>query len=206
MFSFDDGTVDDLRIAELLDKYDLYGIFYFTAWPETHNEKKGRQSLNAQQRAEIAKRFEIGSHTVTHALLTRINLDKATYEIKESKRLLEEEFDINITSFCYPRGYANADLQKIVEEAGYTNARSTLVGYIHRSENPFFEQTTVHLAPRKEYGGQKWIDYALKLLDEAIKTPDSVYHAWAHSWELSEHDGWYDLEKLLKRVNETPHS
>lgn len=206
MWSFDDGTIDDLRAAELLDKYDQYGIFYFTVMPHTHNEKKGRPSLSPKDRRDIAKRFEIGSHTCTHPLLTRIEPRKAKQEIEDSKYMLEQEFDINITSFAYPRGYANPEIQTAVKDAGYSNARSTLVGYIHPSENPFFTQTTVHMADRKEYGGHKWLDYATNLLEEAIKTPESVYHVWGHSYEITEQDGWHDFEELLKRVNESTHT
>lgn len=206
--SFDDGTVDDLRIAELVEKYDIYAIFYFPVHSQLVNEPKGRQSLNSSQRKEIAINHEIGSHTVNHPLLTRIPIKQAYDEIFLSKQLLEEEFDTNITTFAYPRGYANPEIQNLVKEAGYQNARGVNVGYIHESENQFYTQPSVHVAcQRKEYGGQKWLDYALNLLEEAIRTPDSVYHLFGHSWEISQNDGWHDLEELLKRVShENSHS
>lgn len=201
ILSCDDGTVEDLRIAELAEKYNIYTIFYWPSAPKLVNEPKGRTSLTPSQRKEIALNHEVGSHTISHPLLTRVPLAQAFTEIFKSKEMLEEELDTNITSFCYPRGYANPELQQMVKEAGYTNARGVTVGYIHESENPFYTQTTVHCAPRKEYGGQTWLEYATNLLKEAINTPDSVYHIWGHSWELTELDGWHDLEDLLKRIH-----
>lgn len=205
--SWDDGTIQDIRIAELCGKYDLEAIFYFPVYPERVNEVKGRQSLTKGQRQAIALDNEIGSHTLTHPLLTRIPETAANHEIVVSKEMLEDEFGKPVKSFCYPRGYANAKIQRHVEEAGYTNARSTLVGYIHKSENPFFEQTTVHVGcDRKEYGGVPWLEYGLNLLDEAVRTPGSVYSIFGHSWELEQNSGWFDLEILLKAVHGNTHS
>lgn len=199
--SFDDGTVEDLKVAELLKKYNLDAIFYFPAKPNYVNEPHGRVSLNDHQRQLIAKYFEIGSHTVTHPLLTRVDEAKADAEIRLSKTLLENEFEREITSFCYPRGYANPAIQQMVIKAEYTNARSTLVGYIHESENPFFEQTTVHVGcNRNEYGGQSWFEYALRLLADAKATKDSVYHLWGHSWEIEKNQAWEQFELLLSEV------
>lgn len=205
--SFDDGTVEDLRVADLLNKYEIPAIFYFPVYPEVVNERHGRKSLNNEQRHEVANLFEIGSHTLTHPLLTRVATSLAAHEIEVSRKLLQEEFGQDINSFCYPRGYSNPELQMMVKLAGYTSARSTLVGHIHESENPYFIQTTVHVAcNRKEYGGMQWLDYAKKMLDEAIKTPGSIYYLFGHSWEINQNEGWHDFEDLLKDINENTSS
>jgi peptidoglycan/xylan/chitin deacetylase (PgdA/CDA1 family) len=170
--------------------------------PNVSNEIKGRQSLSSAQMEYIAKDFEIGSHTISHRLLTRIPIDDARYEIVDSRKILQDKYSQKIESFSYPRGYANPDLQKIVQETGYTNARSTLVGYIHESENQFFEQTTVHAGnDRKEYGGKSWYEYALYMLDVAAETPNSVYHVWGHGWELANYpNGLAQFESLLSEI------
>lgn len=196
--SFDDGTAQDIRIAELMTEFDIETIFY---WPvNTHltNEIHGRTSLTDKQMNEIAKYFEVGSHTVTHPLLTRIDFESARKEIFESRIILQNKFSQNIDSFCYPRGYSNPAVQEAVIEAGYTNARSTLVGYVHESENPYFIQTAVHVAcDRKEYAGMNWFDYGMKLLEIARKIPDSVFHLWGHSWEIDKNSTWNLFELFL---------
>lgn len=204
--SFDDGAADDIRLAELLDKHKFDAIFYLPSrWGSVNNWGR-RQPLSHSQAKDIARRFEIGSHGTNHALLTRIPEDLARDEIFTSKRELEEFFGKPVTKFCYARGYANPEIQQMVKEAGYESARSTVVGYLHESENPYFEQTTVHVGyDRKEYAGLSWFEYAMKMLNEAVKTPDSVYHLWGHSWEISEYDGWYDLDILLKEVRNVRH-
>lgn len=199
--SFDDATVDDLKAADLMAKYEIETIFYWPVMPEIVNEPKGRTSLSEQEQIIIANQFEIGSHTITHPLLTRIPLVQAETEIRVSRGALQQKFNQEINSFCYPRGYANPALQQVVVESGYSNARSTLVGYVHQSENQFFEQTAVHIScDRKEYAGLDWYEYAMKLLDIARVIPDSVFHIFGHSWEIDEHDDWDRFENFLQEL------
>lgn len=199
--SFDDATIQDVRVAELMKKYQIETIFYWPAKPEMCNEPNGRTSLSTDQMLEISKDFEIGSHTITHPLLTRIAPEEAETEIVESKRLLEQMLDQPINSFCYPRGYSNPAIQEMVVNAGYDNARSTLVGYVHETENRFFEQTAVHVAcDRKEYAGLDWFDYGIKLFEIAKKVPDSLFHIWGHSWEIDKNNQWDRFEQFLKAI------
>lgn len=203
--SFDDGTVEDMVLADILVKHGLeeYTTLFWPVMGSVANEPKGRTSLSNDQMNDLASLFKIGSHTVTHRLLTRIPLEEARTEIVESKRLLEERFGQNIDKFCYPRGYANPDIQKIVQEAGYVSARGVGVGYVHGSENPYYEQTTVHVGcDRKEYGGKSWFDYAMYMLDLASNTANAVYNLWGHSYEIASYPGGFEkLEALLNEVS-----
>lgn len=69
----------------------------------------------------------IGSHTLTHPLLTEIAAEEARYEIVESKRKLEEKLNTQIEIFAYPFGDFESHNEKIrsyVKEAGYLSACS----------------------------------------------------------------------------------
>lgn len=199
--SWDDGTVQDSIIAELLIEYGFSNsIFYFPVMPSVVNESKGRTSLTSSQALDIASKFEIGGHTITHPLLTRIPIEQAKPEVIDSRKMLQDKFNQNIDSFAYPRGYANPEIQILVKEAGYTNARSTLVGYIHPSENVYFEQTAVHVGcDRKEYAGLNWLEYAKKMYNIYKQTPNSVYHLWGHGFEI---DNYPNGIKMLKELFE----
>lgn len=190
--SFDDGSAEDVTISAIMRKYDIETIFYFPAYPLKVNEPFGRMSLDHTQRQRIADHHEIGSHTLTHQLLTRVDKAVAWQEIYESRNRLEEEFQKPIKAFCYPRGYANAELQKMVQDAGYKHARGVTVGYLDIPENPFYEQTTVHVGcDRKEYGGRGWYRYALDMIDQSQE--DSIYHLWGHGWEIAKNQHNFDL-------------
>lgn len=204
-FSFDDASLEDLQVAELIIKYGFEDrtTFFFPAMPSLVNEYKGRISLNDKQQQGIAEIFEIGSHTMTHQLLTRIPLEEAWKEIRDSRVLLKQKFSQDINQFCYPRGYSNPEIQSLVVKAGYESARSTLVGYIHETENRYFQQTTVHVGcDRKEYGGKNWFNYSLHMLELAKHTKNSVFHAWGHGYEIKENGAMKDFEELLRIMSD----
>lgn len=203
--SFDDASLEDMDIAETILKHGLEfnTVFFFPVMPALCNEFKGRKSLSPEQMFDIASKFEIGSHTISHRLLTRIPLDEAKTEIYDSKKILKERFNQPIKQFCYPRGYANPDIQNLVKKAGYASARGVGVGYIHESENQFMQQTTVHVGfDRKEYGGKNWFDYGKYLIAEAKKEKNSVVNLWGHGYELASYPNGLKLfDELLGELN-----
>lgn len=204
--SFDDGAKEDLRLADLMTKYGIQDvIFYVPAEWQTHNLALGREPLSLKDLNNLADVFDVGSHTITHPLLTRIPLHEAIYEIVESKALLEQLLGMGIDSFCYPRGYANPELKELVR-GNYESARNTLVGNLEEPADRVWESTTVHAGGkrRKEYEGKTWLGEGLRLLKEAIAMSEEgkepVYHIFGHSWELTREQGWDDLEILLKEI------
>lgn len=206
--SFDDGAKEDLRIAELMDKYSIKDVTFYipSDWYFT-NEIEKREPLNESDVLQLHKNYKVGSHTVTHPMLTRVPFWDAQIEITESKDQLENLLQDEVDSFCYPRGYANDKIRDEVKKH-YKTARNTLVGSVTKSEDPIWQSTSVHVAGnrRKEYEGTTWLKEGFRLLDEAARTKDSVFHFWGHSHEISKHDGWYDFEQLLKRIDEVTHT
>lgn len=80
---------------------------------------------------------EIGSHTINHPDLTSLTPEQAKYQIQESKNYFEKNFNITITSFCYPYGFYNNSLFPFLEEAGYKTAVTTKQGVFYSNENKF---------------------------------------------------------------------
>jgi peptidoglycan/xylan/chitin deacetylase (PgdA/CDA1 family) len=187
--SWDDGRKQDMRLADLLRKYDLPAIFYIPVQT---------RELATYQIQEIAKDFEIGGHTVSHAHLNLVSLEDAKVEIEVSKKWLEDLIGKEVTSFCYPRGRYNNDVKKLVKEAGFKEARTTKVLYVD-SEDPFETRTSVHIYNRNEYGDDGWMRVAIDMMHKA-KEEGGIFHVWGHSWEIDKYDWWNALEELFKII------
>ncbi len=72
--------------------------------------------------------IEIGSHTLTHANLNKLDDESCLKELTDSKQQLEELTGRTVTSFAYPFGiYSDRDV-KFVKQAGYLNAVTTSEG------------------------------------------------------------------------------
>lgn len=84
---------------------------------------------------------DFGSHTCSHAILSRLNDDELKYEIVQSKSRIEENISSPIDFFCYPNGTPDDfDVRavKLLEEASYAAAVTTVPGYNYTAnQDPF---------------------------------------------------------------------
>ena len=72
---------------------------------------------------------EIGSHTVSHPNLARIDRSEVAFELEESKREIERRISRKIISFSYPYGRPSETVIGCVREAGYEVAVSGTQGW-----------------------------------------------------------------------------
>lgn len=205
--SWDDGTIEDLRLADLCEKHGIKTTFYWPVDIDGYAASKGLIPLPKEFRQRVTDRFGIGSHTITHALLTRVKPEVAQKEILKSKAILEDLYGMEVSKFCYPRGYANNEIRQMVKEAGYTEARNTLVGNLYPPEDPLWVSPTLHVGcDRNEYAGKSWLDYGISLLERARSLPkeaDIRFHIWGHGAEIERNRAWDRLDYFLGQLNDT---
>ena len=87
-------------------------------------------------REMAASGIDIGSHTVTHPILTHVDRETLTRELRESRSRLEQMLDREVTSFCYPNGDHNRHVRNAVANAGYRLAVTTECGLNDRTTDP----------------------------------------------------------------------
>lgn len=74
--------------------------------------------------------IEIGSHTMNHPILSRIDQTRLVEEVCTPKKILEDKLGRGITSFCYPNSAPGDITDKVVEtvqKAGYSGAVLALI-------------------------------------------------------------------------------
>jgi peptidoglycan/xylan/chitin deacetylase (PgdA/CDA1 family) len=120
---------------------DGYEDFYAAAWPvlRAHGFKAvsyvvpgflGRKNyMTPVQVAELDRvGVEIGSHTVHHVDLTRLDPTTLQIELQASRGYLEQLLGHPVLDFCYPSGRFNAKVEAAVAAAGYQSATTELPG------------------------------------------------------------------------------
>lgn len=174
--SVDDGCASDVRLAELCERFNIKLIIYLPAEWKTYAKLKGFTPLSVKQAQELAYKHEIGSHTITHPLLTGIRTSEAEYEIQMSKILLQSRFGRPVLKFAPPRGYINNYLLNYAKQF-YNEIRLT------RGEN------LVHIHPDSGANNNRdWRDCI----------NDNTKELWCHSWELDKFNLWKELEEFLE--------
>ena len=81
--------------------------------------------------------MEIGSHTRSHADLTRIDDDAARDEIGGSRMELEGRLGCEVRHFCYPYGRFDPKHSQMAQQAGYRTATTMRRGRTHAGDDPF---------------------------------------------------------------------
>ena len=76
--------------------------------------------------------LEIGSHTLTHPILTKVNQNRLDRELNESRSRLEFMLGHRVEQFCYPNGAYDARVDQAVAAAGYRCVVTTKRGMNNR--------------------------------------------------------------------------
>lgn len=141
--TFDDGYLDNLENAyPILEKYQAKATIYvvidrhdrdWSTYKKAHHnsgELAREPKLNDEQVRLLANSglVEIGSHTMTHANLDKLDDAQCLHELSDSKQQLESLIEQPVTSFAYPFGiYSERDVH-LALQAGYSNAVTTKEG------------------------------------------------------------------------------
>lgn len=85
-----------------------------------------------QLRSLRAQGMDVGAHTVTHPILTRLGADAAFEEMRRSKREIERILGESVRLFAYPNGVPGQDYARdhaaMARECGFDAAVSTAWG------------------------------------------------------------------------------
>jgi Polysaccharide deacetylase len=216
--SVDDGHPSDIKTADLLRQLGFRATFYV---PATNHDQP---ILTKSQLRLLAEDFEVGSHTFSHVALPTLPLDRARQEIADGKRWLEDVLGAPVRSFCYPLGRFNRRIVRLVAEAGFDGARTTMNHIVDWPADPFTCATTTqafshsrtvsvrHAARERNWRGL--VNYGLifhaavpwtQHFDVAagyVARHGGVVHLWLHSWELDETRQWDQLVRALRQVRD----
>ncbi len=84
----------------------------------------------------------VGSHTLSHPILTKLSRQEIESEILESRRCLEQRLDRKVDLFCYPNGAYDRRAYQLVQKT-YRAAVTTETGVINGTEG-----LDIHRLPR----------------------------------------------------------
>jgi peptidoglycan-N-acetylglucosamine deacetylase len=219
--SWDDGHHIDLRLADRLAAHALKGTFYVAL------NHPGQKDIDDDEiRVLHANGMEIGSHTLTHRLLSGRAAEEVRYEFKESKARLEDIVGAPVVSISYPEGAFTTTICAALAETGYALGRTTMAFRTAAAFDParmpisvdFRRASRVALARHalrdaNIAGLADWLRLAHmetdpvrlgRLLFDAALARGGIFHVNARSWEIEGNHLWDDLEALLSYVANRP--
>jgi len=198
--SVDDGSSNDMMLADMLGRYRIPTVFYIPIKTRDLQDVQIRRLAGTEPNCKWCEEhkglFEVGAHTMTHPEDLKLLSDKELREeITGSKKALEMLVMKEVSKFCYPSGRYNDRVKQIVKEAGFKEARTVKPFCIDFSKDPFETHPTIHIHPEKQhYGKRTWHDWAKEKFEEVI-VEGGRFELWGHSYEIFD---LYHQEEFLE--------
>jgi len=214
--SWDDGFDLDLRISELLEKYNMKGTFYIPIRNAEHSVMSAT-TLNV-----LSTYNEIGGHTVNHIYLNTLGKVDAQYEISGCKAILEQKLGKKVDAFCFPGGKFSLRDIHLLQESGFLFGRTTRLLHTSLNEHPILLDTSVQVYNHRSvkltahclknafllpilqylffYKENKNFFKLADVLINRIMITGGIFHLWGHSWEIEQYGLWNEFEMVLKML------
>lgn len=205
-FSYDDAVTQDIRLIELLNKYNLKCTF------NLNSELLGTKGMLMREGLRIAhykiypddvksiyQGHEVAAHTLTHPHLPPLDTAEVIRQVEQDRLNLSEMVGYEVVGMAYPGGGVNNDdrvAEIIKNNTGVKYSRTiTCNNSFDIQDNLYrFNPTAYHLDFDDMMKlGQKFID----------NTPDKpqIFYIWGHSYEMDYRpDYWIKLEEFFKLI------
>lgn len=135
ILTFDDGYEDFyLHAFPILKKYQMKATIYIIY---NFIGRKGFMTKDEIQELLDSGLIEVGSHTLDHLYLSKTPVKEAHKQIFDSKKNLEDMFNIKIETFAYPVGAFDKQVVDMTKEASYSAAVSVMPGIVQSKDNMF---------------------------------------------------------------------
>lgn len=205
-FSYDDGVTQDIRLVELLNKYNLKSTFNLNS--ELLNNKgvlirEGKRishyKIHPDDVKSIYEGHEIAVHTLTHTNLTTLNDAEVIRQTEQDRLNLSELAGYEVVGMAYPCGGVNND-DRVAEilktSTGVKYSRTITCNSSFDLQNNLyrFNPTAFHLD----------FDNLMKLSEDFINLNSDkpqIFYIWGHSYEMDYYpDYWIKLEEFFKLI------
>lgn len=206
-FSYDDGVVQDFRLAELFDKYGLKGTFNF------NGESPWRRNFTKEEIEEhfLSKGHEIAVHGAKHRANGNLRPIEGIRDVLDCRLYLEEKCDTIIRGMAYPDSGINQmgnfgtyeSIKNYLTELDIAYARA-----LGKDNNTFTLPQDFHAwMPTAHHNNGKVFEYIDEFLN--LDTSMNTYHArrvprlfylWGHSYEFDRDNNWDRIEEICKKL------
>lgn len=206
--SYDDGTVHDIRFAEILNAYGLKCTFnlvgYRVATEECLTHAFIRENI-------LGKGHEIANHGYFHRAMDTLRPIEAIRDTLDSRLTLEKTFGIIVRGMAFPDRTVNRHQKPELYKAVKSYLEDLDIAYVRCSggiENDTFmlpedfhnwEVTAHHNNPRLMEYADKFLEIDVDAQYRSRRMP-RVFFMYGHSFEFDRDQNWDYLEAVCQKL------
>lgn len=205
-FSYDDGVTQDIRLVEILNRYNLKATFNLNSellGKDGSLDILGKRILHNKiqphEITEVYKGHEIAVHTLTHPDMTEMPADEVIRQVEQDRLNLSELSGVEVIGMAYPgkQPNYNSRIAQIIEDStGVKYARTTICSNDFSPQRDLYEfhPSVFHRDWERLYNlAEKFIEFEPK--------NEKIFYIWGHSYEFDINDEWDDFEKFCKFIS-----
>lgn len=207
-FSYDDGSKDDVRFLDVINKYNLKCTFNLVGELVESEERLTKDYIKENI---LAKGHEIAVHGYYHRAQNKIRPIEGIRDILDCRILLEREFGIIVRGMAFPDTAVNRfqepeafkRVKKYIEDLDIAYVRSA------GGDNDKFKlpdewynwmPTAHHDNPQIFEYMEKFINLDVSKLYISMRTP-KLFYVWGHSFEFERNQNWEHLDEICQKIS-----
>ena len=208
-FSYDDGVTQDIRLIELLNKYNLKCTF------NLNSNLLGKNNILHFQGKRISQYrialpdvkyvydgHEVAVHTLNHPILPQLEEEEIIYQIEEDRKNLETIVGYDVVGMAYPGGkvspYHDDRVAQIIK-------KNTKIKYCRTTDTTgnFAPQENLYRFNPTDYhrNWERMMELGKQFVEMKTDIPQ-VFYIWGHSYEMDfEQQNWIKLESFFEMIS-----
>jgi len=209
-FSYDDGVVEDIRLAEIFNKYNMRGTFNINSNALTDSPSERKLGADKLREHLLDRGHEIAVHGDTHLASGAGRPIECIRDALVCREKLENIFGMIIRGMAYPdsgiRNFHNCNdyetVKKSLESLDIVYSR-TLGGDNNSFKLPEDWHAWMPTMHHKNENGAKWIEEFLALEESKFRTASRyprLFYIWGHSYEFDRANNWELIESICEKL------
>lgn len=188
--SFDDGYREDEKLIGIFDRFGIRGTFHINSGLLYRDMR-----VDDDEVARIYKNHEISAHGFTHANFDELTDAEISDELEKDCEKLKALSGRVIRGLSYPNGKTSEKAIPIAEKLGIVYSRTTVsTSEFEIPENFLYWHPTCHHL-RSEEATERFLESTVG---------GELLCIWGHSVEFEMNDNWNLIEKVSKRLGNSP--
>lgn len=207
-FSYDDGVTQDIKLIELLNKYNLKATFNINSellgkkgtLIRNGGQKVSHYKIHPDDVKDIYAGHEVAVHTLTHPNLTTLDEDEIIRQVEEDRKNLEVLAGYPIVGMAYPCGGVNNDdrVAQIIKD----NTKIKYCRTITNTDSFDVQENLYRFNPNVYHVMET--DRLMEMGKAFISLkPDKpqIFYIWGHSYEFDYDNKWAEIEEFFKLIS-----
>lgn len=190
--SYDDGSVYDKKLVEIMARHGLKGTFNLNS---SAFLGKSDADIEDLKNLYLKNGMEVAIHGLVHDFLDFLHAPLCCYEVVKDRENLEKMFGCIVRGMAYAYGSFNNAAVQTLEAAGIVYSRTTV-------SHERFEIPTdwLRMPATCHHENPRLFELAEKFLADDNYGKPRLFYLWGHSVEYERNNNWDRIEKFASLV------